>query len=86
MSEKRRYLRTDMDLLIRVWGEGTPERILHTRDLSDGGLFLLINGQEVPEVGAVVNVQVQGLPIEAPVKTMEVVRIESAGVGLKHID
>ncbi|WP_426416687.1 PilZ domain-containing protein [Aestuariirhabdus sp. LZHN29] len=86
MSDKRRHLRTDMNLLIRVWGDETPETLLHTRDLSDGGLFLLTEEHENPPVGTIVNVQVQGLPIDAPVKTMKVVRMEPSGVGLMHID
>ncbi|MCL6417863.1 PilZ domain-containing protein [Aestuariirhabdus sp. Z084] len=86
MSEKRRHLRTEMKLMIRVWGEQTPETILHTRDLSDGGLFLLVEEGDSPPIGATVNVQVQGLPVEAPVKQMQVVRVEPSGVGLMHID
>jgi len=55
-----------------------------TRDISDGGLFVLVDAGKIPDIGEEVRVQVQGLPngMEAPWITMKVVRIEAEGLGL----
>ena len=59
-----------------------------TRDISDGGIFLTLDADVMPEIGDEVNVQVQGLPggQEPPWVKMLVVRSESSGVGLKIIE
>lgn len=58
-----------------------------TRDISDGGLFLIMDPSEVeiPPVGTVLEGQVQGMMADAPVVRMEVVRMVSEGIGLRFI-
>jgi len=60
------------------------EMLAVTRDISDGGIFVFLDAEKVPDVGEEVSVQVQGLPagMEAPWVKMRVVRIESEGFGL----
>ena len=55
-----------------------------TRDISDGGLFILVDSEKMPDFGESANVQVQDLPHgkEARWVTMQVVRIEADGIGL----
>ncbi len=86
MPDKRQNLRSEMTLQIKVWGENLPKIILKTKNLSDSGIFLLSEDQAVLPLDTVLNVQVQGLPIDAPVKLMKVVRVGSEGFGLQHIE
>jgi c-di-GMP-binding flagellar brake protein YcgR len=63
------------------------EQRSHTRDISEGGAFIMAEGIVLPEIGDVVEVQVQGLPGEAaPVVAMKVVRIDKEGIALQFID
>lgn len=55
-------------------------------DLSEGGIFLETPDGPSLRVGEQVAVQLQGLPVEAPVKPMRVVHISATGVGLQFID
>jgi hypothetical protein len=62
------------------------EQHAHTRDISEGGAFVLNEGITMPAIGEVIEVQVQGMPGEAaPIVRMEVVRIDSDGIGLKFL-
>lgn len=58
-----------------------------TRDVSDGGIFLLMDDSVIKDhpVGTVVKGQIQGMMEDAPVVTMEVVRIAEDGVGLRYL-
>lgn len=58
-----------------------------TRDISESGVFVIIDRDSMPQVGEIVNVQVQGLPgADAPWVEMEVVRAENDGIGLMIAD
>lgn len=87
MSNKRVYPRTMMKARIRINHPDLGEVFGHTRDLSDGGVFvdnpLLAN----LEPGTEVSGQVQDMPFEAPVLRMVVQRVVSGeGAGLAFID
>lgn len=62
------------------------ERIFPTRDVSDGGLYVVVEDGFFPPLGTVVEVQVQGLPVPAPILKMQVVRKGRDGFGLQFID
>lgn len=59
-----------------------------TRDISDGGIFLVIDRDTMPVIGDIVQVQVQGMGggEDAPWVKMKVVREESDGIGLMIVD
>ena len=62
------------------------ELMVTTRDISDCGVYVLLDqAQELLKIGEHVQGQVQGLPMEAPILTLEVVRVESLGVGLRFV-
>jgi hypothetical protein len=84
--EQRRHLRTPLACRIKITHETIGELLVKTRDISDGGVFVIIDPKDIPAVGTIVTGQVQGLMDEAPVLAMEVVRIESEGVGLRFVD
>jgi hypothetical protein len=82
-SEKRQHTRTPLTTRIRLSHPSVGALILRTRDLSHGGLYAYRDGHQLPGVGSVVEVQVQDTPEEAPIVTMEIVREDDAGVGLR---
>lgn len=86
MSDQRKHQRTSMSARIMVRHAAIGERVFNMRDLSDGGIFVIVDNNDFPEVGSAVEVQVQGLPVEAPVRTMRVVRRSEEGFGLQFID
>ncbi len=85
MSDKRHFVRTPFTCRIKIQHESIGELIVKTRDISDGGVFVLLDPDQVPPIGSIVTGQVQGMPGEAPVVDMEVVRAESDGVGLRFL-
>lgn len=86
MPEQRRYTRTNMSVRIMVRHSAIGEHVFTMRDLSDGGIFIIVDNEPFPGVGSEVEVQVQGLPVPAPVRRMRVVRAASDGYGLAFID
>jgi len=83
-SEARGFPRIPMRLKVSLTMSEDGDLLAVTRDISDGGLFVLLDSEKVPDIGENVNVQVQGLPngMEAPWVTMKVIRIETDGIGL----
>ncbi len=83
----RRYVRTRLRAAVKLIHPQIGDVAAHTRDISDGGAFVLAEGQELPALGEIVEVQVQGLPgDDAPVVRMRVVRIDREGVGLQFVE
>lgn len=86
MSDQRRHIRTPLSCLIKIMHESIGELTVKTRDISDGGVFVILDPEHVPAVGTVVTGQVQGLGGAAPVLRMEVVRVEPTGIGLRFLE
>ena len=84
--EQRRSIRTPLSCRIKITHESIGELLVKTRDISDGGVFVIIEPENIPPVGTVVTGQVQGLMDDAPVLDMEVVRIETQGIGLRFLN
>lgn len=85
-SEKRVHLRTPITCQIKLWHDQLGEMLVKTRDISDGGVFVVLDPDQAPPLGSIVTGQVQGLMDDAPVLKMEVVRAEPEGVGLRFVD
>lgn len=84
---ERSFARTRLRAAVKLTHPQIGDVSAHTRDISDGGAFVLAEGQELPAVGEIVDVQVQGLPgDDAPVVRMRVVRIDKEGIGLQFVD
>lgn len=83
--EQRRSIRTPLSCSIKINHASIGELLVKTRDISDGGVFVIIEPENIPKVGTIVTGQVQGLMEDAPVLAMEVVRIEHEGVGLRFL-
>lgn len=84
-SNRRRHLRTPLRCEFKIWHDSIGEMLVTTRDISDGGLFLIMDEPVIPPIGTVLRGQVQGLMADAPMVVMEVVRIEPNGIGLRFI-
>ncbi|MEZ5505287.1 MAG: PilZ domain-containing protein [Gammaproteobacteria bacterium] len=84
-SNQRRHLRTPLRCQFKIWHDSVGEMLVTTRDISDGGLFLIMDEVVIPPIGTVLRGQVQGLMADAPVVVMEVVRVEPGGIGLRFI-
>lgn len=81
MDNRRQFQRTRFASRVKVDHPRHGGAIFTTGDVSDGGIYLEQGPFEL-EVGDVVDVQMQGLPIEAPVLRMRVVRRDAGGYGL----
>ncbi len=83
--EKRKYVRTAFSCRIKIITADDSELLVKTRDISDGGVFVVLEPEQMPPIGTIVSGQVQGLVDHAPVLQMEVVRTEANGVGLRFL-
>lgn len=85
-DNKRKYPRYPMAVSVRIEHPAIGEKIVKTRNISDGGIFLIIDPSEMPAVGEIVRGQVQGMIENPPVLEMEIVRTEPDGLGLRFIE
>lgn len=82
---QRQHPRTNMKCRIRISHAAIGEVLAQTRDLSDGGVYVRHPDLTGLPRGTIVTGQVQDLPIPAPLLEMEVVRVDSEGVGLRFV-
>ncbi len=86
MSEQRQNIRTPLKVRLRIEHPVHGEMLVTTRDISDTGVYVLLDqAQDLLTIGERVSGQVQGLPMEAPILQLEVVRVEMLGVGLRFL-
>lgn len=85
MSNQRQHPRTPLTVSVKIFHETIGERIVKTRNISDGGLFLVTDPSELPQIGEQVTGSVQGMMENPPVLTMQIVRAEPDGVGLQFL-
>lgn len=82
-SHMRQSIRTSMKCRIKICHPLFGETVATTQDLSDEGVFIKHPEMTRLNVGDFVTGQVQDLPIDAPVLKMKIMRITSAGAGLR---
>ncbi len=88
-SENRKHLRIGLVVEIEL---NTPEQGLinvSTRNISDGGLYLILDDIELPPVGTEVQVRLKnqlGDGEEPPLNRAKVVRHEPDGIGLVFLE
>ncbi len=85
MQNQRMHPRANMKCRIRISHESFGEVLAQTRDLSDSGVYVKHPDLVSLQPGTIVLGQVQDLPIPAPELQMEVMRVDSEGVGLRFI-
>ncbi len=83
-NDRRIHTRTAMSAKVKVFHESLGEFVFSTRDISDGGVSIVVETEPFePVIGDKVQVQVQGLPVPAPVLDMVIVRKTIDGFGLQ---
>jgi hypothetical protein len=87
-SDRREHTRTALSAKVKVCHAEYGDFVFSTRDISDGGVFVIVVDTEPfsPDIGDRVTVQVQGLPVPAPVLPMVIVRKTSDGYGLQFAE
>ena len=88
-SEKRRHLRIGLVVEIELTLPGQKKVIVRTRNISDGGLFLVLDDIEMPPIGTEVQVRLKnqlGDGEEPPINRATVVRHEPDGIGLAFLE
>lgn len=85
-EDRREHIRTALNAKVSVMHPDIGSRVFSTRDISDGGIFIVVEDDFSPQLGDLVQVQVQGLPVPAPVLEMVVVRKTVDGFGLQFAD
>jgi hypothetical protein len=85
MDNRRTHPRTPMKVRVKILNSSVGEKIVVTRNISDGGLFLVAEPTEMPNIGEVVEAQVQGILENPPIVRARIVRLESDGVGLQFV-
>ncbi len=85
MQNRRRHPRIPMTVRVKVTHPAIGEKIVKTRNISDSGLFILVEPTEMPPIGEIVIGQVQGMIDDPPSLEMEIVRTEKDGIGLRFV-
>ena len=85
-KDKRQHIRTKLRSEVELSHPEVGNLKLHTGDISNGGAYILTEGNALPSVGEMVLVQVQGLGgADASVIKMKIVRSDSEGIGLEFV-
>ena len=86
MDNKRRHPRVPLNVEVKILHPDIGEMIVQTKNLSEGGLFILADPTAMPPTGEIVQGQVQGDSGDFPVVSMKIVRTEDDGLGLQFIE
>ena len=86
MDNGRKHIRHPIKVDVKISHPDFGVKIVKTENISESGLFILVEPTEMPAVGARVQGQIQKDEEELPVVTMEIVRVAENGLGLKYLD
>lgn len=86
MSDNRKHFRTEANLKLNITHPSFGTITATTRDISNGGVFVVLDGRRKLPIGSIVEAQVLDSPMGAPVLRMRVVRHEGEGLGLEFMD
>ena len=86
MTDKRVHPRFPFTTDVKILHPDFGEKTVKTKDVSDSGVFILVEPTEMPPIGEVVQGQVQGGAEDMPVVKMKIVRIGEDGLGLQFIE
>lgn len=88
-AENRKHLRIGLIVDIELTILGQDMVNVRTRNISDGGIYLILDDINLPEVGTEVKVRLKnqlGDGEEPPINRATVVRHEPDGIGLVFIE
>lgn len=86
LAEKRQSPRTNILCRIKIAHRSFGEKVVNTRDMSDQGLFVLLDPTILPIIGTVVKAWVLGSSEQERELTLRVVRCEDDGAGFEFVD
>ncbi len=86
MENRRIHPRTPIAVDIKVFHYSIGEKVVKTKNISDSGLFIIVEPTAMPSIGEVIQGQVQGAAEDLPVVAMKIVRVEENGLGLMFVD
>jgi hypothetical protein len=86
MNNKRKSERYPFTTDVKISHPDIGEKIVKTKDISDSGVFILVEPTAMPPVGDIVQGQVQGGAEDMPVVKMKIVRMDDDGLGLQFIE
>lgn len=75
-----------MAVKVKIFHPERGEILVKTRNISDSGLFLLLDAEDIPPLGTILTGQVQGMLEDPPLVKMKVVRLEAGGMGLLFME
>ena len=88
-KEQRKYPRREVHIEVELGFPSGEKQIVRTRDLSEGGVFLVLDKLRRPVIGEVVTVKVSSDTATSetfPSSDAVVVRQEEGGIGLAFIE
>jgi len=85
MDDRREHPRIPLQVSIKISHPQIGDKVVQTKDISDGGLFIVAEPSSLPAPGSIVKGQVQGGMDEAPVVAMKIVRVGLDGLGLQYL-
>ena len=85
MSDKRKHERYLFTTDVKISHPDIGEKIVKTKDISDSGIFILVEPTTMPALGEIVQGQVQGGAGDMPIVKMKIVRTDDDGLGLQFI-
>jgi len=87
--ENRKHLRIGLIVEIELTLPGQSMVNVRTRNISDGGLYLILDDIELPDIDTEVKVRLKnqlGDGEEPPINRAKVVRHETDGIGLVFLE
>ncbi len=86
-KNKRVHIRNKLRAEVKLSHPQVGDIKLRTADISEGGAYILAEGNTLPDIGEIVVVQVQGLGGgDGPLVKMRIVRFDNEGIGLVFVD
>ena len=82
-KERRTDLRTKVKAKVKFTHSSVGSVLLDSGDISEGGVFVYNGDITPPAIGEKVTLQMTGLPMEAPIVPMIIVRHTHNGMGLQ---
>jgi c-di-GMP-binding flagellar brake protein YcgR len=90
IKELRKYPRRKLHLEVELSFPSGEKQTVRTQDVSDGGVFLIVDKLRRPIIGEVIEVKIVNdeneLGVEFPSNDAVVVRQEEGGIGLAFIE
>lgn len=84
-QNRRSTVRTPLSVTVMVYGDGVEPMRVRTRDISDGGVFLVMDPPH-PAAGEILRIQVVGLGAgDGPVVEVRVMRSIREGIGCAYM-